>query len=866
MATIITFDEEVDTKQLRNIIKYIDNIYPTLDHTNTLSKDRDLFDSIWNTPDKKQLCDILKKMYQYKTTKSNKVEYRYASYKHSGRLFAIQKSLQSIQHQIRHTIAKDIYYDVDIVNAHPNLLSFYCKTNNILCPCLDYYIINRDELLNSTASSNSVSKDQVKVAVLTVMNGGTIENIGFLPEWFNLLNDELKTIMNNVANLTVNNKLYKKICKTTTYNTKGKLLNFRLCEIENDILMSCIEFCTKNNIKVGTPIFDGFMMYKQSCLETSTKLGLDIKDWNNKFLTDLSAFILTEKKISLKFLIKPMNKGIDLSQYTSSSLSISDDEFNELKTESGCADFILSKIKDNLYYNKLSDNIYFFNENKCLYEIRQLDSLFNEVQLYIKPILEEKLKDIINDPDCKKEICEIKQLNKRYLSHAGLKSVVSIMKQKFEDKTEFIDDNFDKNPDLFPIAGNKVINFKTLSVRDRQREDYFTKTTDNVYLLDDSIDCKTNKTTYDDDVKKIYTYIGELLGTSNKHYIEQFLTVNSYFLSNYNSWRYFPIFTGSGSNGKSAYMGLLESILGDFEDQPNKKIFVKGVEAAHNTEVFSILNKRLIVINEADSYSKFNEGFIKNLTGDDYSKKGLKSRKAGSPNEVSLKLNAKMLGIFNTIPNLSDDALCQRLLVFLFPNSFSASESKKQEIYSFKNTLFTLLCNFLHLYIKSNFTFVPCSEIQVSTNSVRSSKDGFQSFIEQNIIINKELKISDFKIPTNKDWINKWSSILRSKFNSSYMEFIQTNNFDKISPQAINLRFDKLGIKPKKDSKGIFRLVGIRLRTAEDSKIDYLENDIDDEILPDLDNNTVMPLLGLIEQPQPENRGVNIIWEHNTEE
>ena len=55
--------------------------------------------------------------------------------------------IQNMSKKIRHTLCKDTMYDIDMKNAHPTLLSYYCHKNAITCEHLDYYIANREKCL-----------------------------------------------------------------------------------------------------------------------------------------------------------------------------------------------------------------------------------------------------------------------------------------------------------------------------------------------------------------------------------------------------------------------------------------------------------------------------------------------------------------------------------------------------------------------------------------------------------------------------------------------------------------------------------------------------------------------------------------------
>ena len=60
---------------------------------------------------------------------TKKVNVSYKQNNNIGRYFACGSlSLQSLPREIRHTIANDYYYDIDISNCHPVLLCQYAKS------------------------------------------------------------------------------------------------------------------------------------------------------------------------------------------------------------------------------------------------------------------------------------------------------------------------------------------------------------------------------------------------------------------------------------------------------------------------------------------------------------------------------------------------------------------------------------------------------------------------------------------------------------------------------------------------------------------------------------------------------------------
>ena len=66
-----------------------------------------------------------------------------------GRVFPKSAlGLFSIRREIRHTLARDNYMDIDVDNCHNVLLHQICEHNNIPCKYLKRYIDNRADLLS----------------------------------------------------------------------------------------------------------------------------------------------------------------------------------------------------------------------------------------------------------------------------------------------------------------------------------------------------------------------------------------------------------------------------------------------------------------------------------------------------------------------------------------------------------------------------------------------------------------------------------------------------------------------------------------------------------------------------------------------
>lgn len=184
-----------------------------------------------------------------------------------GRLQASESlSLQGFNKKIRHVLAKDIYHDVDIFNAHPNILYQLCQKNGWETPELRYYIEHTKEVRSLID----------KHTIISIMYGN-VHNLN-RPYLIRFAEEAKK-----IAALLY--PLYPHIkggIEKPTFSKMSKILQ----TIENEILMKIVEFYGKD--RVGTLCFDGLLIYKNGESLRLEECEAYVTDWKIK---------LEEKKI-----------------------------------------------------------------------------------------------------------------------------------------------------------------------------------------------------------------------------------------------------------------------------------------------------------------------------------------------------------------------------------------------------------------------------------------------------------------------------------------------------------------------------------------------------------------------------------------
>lgn len=283
--------EHISMKKLDAIIHHFTEIY---EEENIQVKDKTS-----NTYMTHEILLTQLKKYQTNRLRNKTIHYQPARNRQSGRLFVKgQFSGQSMCKKLRHTLFSDTHIDIDIVNCHPVLLSWYCHHNDIPCDKLDYYIHNRDNVISEAMTEMKKSREDIKTMILSMMNGGNPDHPNHFTPFINNFHTETKRILTFV--LTTATEEERKNAKREK-NMAGSILNHRLCEIENYILKKIVEFFQFRKFKDFVLCFDGLMV--------NNKAKDHIEELNN----ELDRLGIP----GLMVVVKPMDKIIDLSRYIS---------------------------------------------------------------------------------------------------------------------------------------------------------------------------------------------------------------------------------------------------------------------------------------------------------------------------------------------------------------------------------------------------------------------------------------------------------------------------------------------------------------------------------------------------------------------
>ena len=238
--------------------------------------------------DVEQQCNIIKTYYTQLNSEGSHVVVYKQKIPGQGRFTSTSHSLQGIPRYIRHLVANDSYIDIDMVNAHPTLLAKYCDDHEIPCTLLKEYINDRENTLKKLP----LDREDAKRAFLKIINNGAV-----IPE----LEDFGKEISNIIDELIkINPELYEYSVKVNEdrdfNNPRGSLINYIMCDLENDALMYIVDFCKAHNITIGALCYDGLLVKKGewNAAETIAAMEKDLQAKTGNTMLKLKEKVMDE--------------------------------------------------------------------------------------------------------------------------------------------------------------------------------------------------------------------------------------------------------------------------------------------------------------------------------------------------------------------------------------------------------------------------------------------------------------------------------------------------------------------------------------------------------------------------------------------
>ena len=212
-----------------------------------------------------------------------------------GRVYAEHGvSLQMMKRDIRGYLACDYGIDVDMVNAHPNILLKIAQDNQCRHTALKQYVTQRDEILEQVQKVYKVDRDAAKQAFLMMIYLGSIKDWEYwlksegydvdletahekkVYQFMKAYESELMDIADVVSSLAPDMRKVYELENPGKSNKKvmAGVLAWYVSNIEHKILMEMDAFMAMNNRKVITLVYDGFIVQKRNANEHGLPMEL----------------------------------------------------------------------------------------------------------------------------------------------------------------------------------------------------------------------------------------------------------------------------------------------------------------------------------------------------------------------------------------------------------------------------------------------------------------------------------------------------------------------------------------------------------------------------------------------------------------
>ena len=715
-----------------------------------------------------------------------------------GRYFCEGASYQNHMRQFRHTLIDgDIaMHDIDMDNAHPNLLHQYCLKHDIPCEWLGQYATNRDKFLLIVKNKLGYkTRGSQKQYLLKMLNGGITQKPCLkLQPLFN----ELKSIRMIIYNTHPSIKEYViKKNGAEYYNNTGAVMNHLMCDLENQTLICIYNILQQNNIQVSTLCFDGLMIPKDH---------IDTNDIPNllKFIQkEVYKTIGYDMKLSVKemnegFDIDPkLYKNVDISLY---ELDLSEDEINKhvekcvYGDNSEYADFLYElygKKNIKVYeYCKGDISFYHWNNTKKIHEQQQSIKFMKYIQL-LRPHFqnciyrfEKQLKRIDDKKtdeykDLKKKIQEYKRGCKR-LSTTSFKKCVTIEYSSFDIDYE-IREKMDSSCFELPLKNGMVIDLRTREVRKRTQKDLFSFELDSEYV-DESKDH-----IYDAYIKSLFQ--DEL----TERYVKKFV---SYLLTSGISDRSFHCLYGIGCNGKSVFMSMIQNLMSRnlYKTLSSQALILqKNASRGPSPELIALQNPtRLVIVNELNENETIDSKLVKTITGSDE----ITVRQLYKE-EVSFSTTAKIVIITNELPSIdiSDQAMLDRLKFIPFHQRFQRTPESKKYLDDLKLDTSAMLSYFIRYYTVYMEEGLKATDLMnIATKKYLKDSNEVIDFVAENYTIINDKKDKTYKIKPKDVW-------------AEYSEYTRQNKIKRRTRGKFrNMLFD-LGVIKIKQSDSEYYLL-----------------------------------------------------------
>lgn len=544
-----------------------------------------------------------------KDTGSHKIEFvpmeKISKTESIGRLYPKHKhpSVQGLKREVRKALCYDKCMDLDLKNAHPNILYQLLQKHKIDCKALKYYIDNRDTVLELYDD-----RDHGKERYCTLMNGGKPKKDS--PDFETEYYEEVLEATSRLFELSKYSRYLDigKIKKPT--NSHGNAVSMLLQDHERKVMTCVIEKLKDLNYETSTIIHDGLLIKTQTILPSHIR--------------DIEEYIKDQTHFELNLSVKPMNDFDEELLWDTDTSTETDDEPNDADEAKKFLEYM-----NNLghHFVRSGDNFFWYKPEEGVWTERTTIKEFRNYML------------------------ECPVLTQLYAKSARKQDNLFTMFLAIVPSDPYFTANAFKTTYRKLPFNNGVWDFQTETLLPFSKDfRFFGKLKWDWGDLDLQLKDEILQ-------RVIYGSFGEVRG-------DYYLDIVSRAIAGEVYDKVFTVVIGEGNSGKGVNQDLLkysfgDDFVGNFNAGQLCKKFNVIDEAKAKSWMISIANKRIAYCSEIPQGSPLDQGAIKSLAsgGDDIT--GRRNFK----DEVTFKLECTPIAFLNDIPEIKgcDPAISNRM-------------------------------------------------------------------------------------------------------------------------------------------------------------------------------------------------------------
>jgi len=269
--------------------------------------------------------------------------------------------------------------------------------------------------------------------------------------------------------------------------------------------------------------------------------------------------------------------------------------------------------------------------------------------------------------------------------------------------------------------------------------------------------------------------------------------------------REFPIFHGSGRNGKSVFLDTIRELMGDYALTAPEGLLMEKQQQVHPCDIAALVGKRLVTLNETKPNMKLQTARVKQMTGD----QTLQARRMYQ-DYFEFHTTHKMIVVTQNKPRITEttDAIWDRVKLVSWDYRIT---DKEQDLYlldklrSEWSGILNWLIEGCLKWQKAGGKLIAPTCIETATENYRQESDILGNFVDEMVLLDMPAE----------------STIRRSALYESYTVWAKENDIYRVSQREFNEYFrirhiakDRSGWQDGKAFKG-WSGIGLREKQSK---------------------------------------------------